>query len=71
MTDQRKSFLALQDADIDAYATGPDAAIAIPDAYLEAVLANLHGLHRHAEIVTAALESEPAATSAPTGPFEP
>jgi len=70
MADKRKSFLQLQDADIDAYATAPDAPVTIAPEYLETVVANLHGLLRHAEIVKAALEASPDAPT-PAGPFEP
>jgi hypothetical protein len=76
MAGERKtSFLELEDADVAAYASGPDAAIAVPAEYLGAVVANLRGLYRHAEIVKAALASAPEADApqddAPMGPFEP
>jgi hypothetical protein len=69
MPEQRK-FLDLRDADLAAYATAPDAPIAIPAEYLETVLANLHGLYGHAKILKAALAATPDAP-APDGPFEP
>jgi len=65
-----KSFLDLAEADIVGWATAPDARLAIPPQYLDAVVANLRGLRHHAQIMQAALAAEPN-RAAPPGPFEP